>query len=482
MLTAAARPALVVCVLSASCAISERPGAPWLGTYFGGSAVDDCDAAATDGQGYVYLACHVTSRDLPGITRTELDPGDPMNAYVAKLTPRLDAIDWGVLLAGSGYDGAFAISVDQRGHAYVAGLTMSTDFPVTSNAFQKSYGGGEADAFFAEIDPDGELKHLSFLGGNGADRAFAIEIESNGSLLLGGATWSTDFPAAEREPAGGHADAFVSRLVLTSTPSLSTVVLGGRGYEKITGIAAGRRGSVFVSGFTESSDFPTRNALQSSLKGDADGFVAKLSAQNLEVDYATFIGGSSSDAIWGIDLLGDGRPVVAGATKSSDLPTTPNAPQRSHAGGEDAFIAILDSAWTRLDYCTYLGGSGDDSAAYDGPPIAIDDEDRVWVAGQTHSRDFPTFLAPQMEFSGGDGDGFVVMLDLVSGVQFASYVGGGGRDIAEGLALGPSRVWISGLTSSKNLPFPLTLQQTHGGGQFDSFLAGVPLPHRNAPQ
>ena len=85
-------------------------------------------------------------------------------------------------------------------------------------------------------------------------------------------------------------------------------------------------------------------------------------------------------------------------------------------------------------------------------------------------------------FGGGDGDGFVVMLDLVSGVQFASYVGGGGRDIAEGLALGPSRVWITGLTSSKNLPFPLTLQQTHGGGQFDSFLAGVPLPLRNVPQ
>ena len=165
MLTAAARPALVVCVLSASCAISERPGAPWLGTYFGGSAVDDCDAAATDGQGYVYLACHVTSLDLPGITRTELDPNDPMNAYVVKLTPRLDAVEWGVLLAGSGYDGAFAISVDQRGHAYVTGLTMSTDFPVTSNAVQKSYGGGEADAFFAEIDPHGELKHVSFGGG-----------------------------------------------------------------------------------------------------------------------------------------------------------------------------------------------------------------------------------------------------------------------------------------------------------------------------
>ena len=359
---------------------------------------------------------------------------------------------------------------------------MSPDFPATSNALQKSYGGGEADAFFAEIDPDGELIHVSFLGGSGTDRAFAIELVSNGSVLLGGATWSTDFPAAEQGPAGAaHADAFVSRLVLTSTPTLRTLVFGGREYEKITGIAADRRGGVFVSGLTESPDFPTRNALQRSLKGDADGFVAKLSGPNLELEYSTFIGGSSGDAIWGIDLLADGRPVVAGATKSSDLPTTPDAPQRSHGGGEDAFLAILDSAGTSLDYCTYLGGSGDDSAAYDGPSIVIDGEDRVWVAGQTHSADFPAVRAHQTYFGGGDGDGFVVMLDLVSGVQFASYVGGEGRDIAEGLALGPGRVWITGLTSSKKLPFPLVLQKTHGGGPFDSFLVGVRLPPQTAP-
>ncbi len=187
MPTPAARLALVICVLSASCAVSLQPeAAPWLGTYLGGSAADDCDAVATDGQGYVYLACHAASLDLPGITATEPDPDDPMNAYVVKLTPGLDAVEWGVLLAGSAYDGAFAIAAGPRGHVYVTGLTMSPDFPATSNALQKSYGGGEADAFFAEIDPDGELIHVSFLGGNGADRAFAIELESNGSLLLGG--------------------------------------------------------------------------------------------------------------------------------------------------------------------------------------------------------------------------------------------------------------------------------------------------------
>ena len=135
MLTPAARLALVICVLLASCAVSEQPEATWLGTYLGGSAGDDCDAVATDGQGYVYLACHVTSLDLPGITRTELDPGDPMNAYVVKLAPRLDAVEWGVLLAGSDYDGAFC---NRRGPAWTCLRDGLDDVPGFSRHVQRS--------------------------------------------------------------------------------------------------------------------------------------------------------------------------------------------------------------------------------------------------------------------------------------------------------------------------------------------------------
>ena len=156
----------VLC-LSCSQPLSKAPS--WLGTYVGGSLLDDCDAVATDRAGDVYLACHVVSVDLPGVTGAVPIPGDPMNAYVVKVTAQLDAVEWGVLLAGSQYDGAFDIAVDARGHVFVAGLTGSVDFPVTANALQTSYGGGEADAFFAEIDPEGKLLEVS-LGGGGRYR------------------------------------------------------------------------------------------------------------------------------------------------------------------------------------------------------------------------------------------------------------------------------------------------------------------------
>ena len=463
-------------VLCLSCLqpLSKAPSS-WLGTYVGGSLVDDCDAVATDDAGNVYLACHSISVDLPGLSNVEQIPEDPMNVYVVKLSAQLEAVEWGVLLAGSKYDGAFDIAVDARGHVFVAGLTGSVDFPVTANAMQNSYGGGEADAFFAEIDPEGKLLEVSFLGGSETDRAFALDLEADGTLWLGGATWSSDFPGLSNPslatPAG--ANAFVARVSSDGGTRIHSMILGGREYEKVTGIAVATDGQVFVVGLTESVDFPLVEPLQVSLKGSSDGFVAKFSAASLELLFSTFFGGAGADAVWGVDVMSDGRPVIAGTTSSKDLPITQDAFQRALAGTDDAFIASLASTGKSIDYCSYFGGSGEDSAGYDGRSIIVDGEDRVWLVGQTNSSDLPTFEALQGTF-GGDSDGFVARFDLGESLEFASFVGGAGRDIAEGLALGPrGTVWITGLTASSELPFALALQPTHGGGQFDCFLVGL---------
>ena len=245
----------VLC-LSCSHPLSKAPS--WLGTYGGGSLVDDCDAVATDDAGNVYLACHAISVDLPGLSNVEQMPEDPMNVYVVKLSAQLEAVEWGVLLAGSKYDGAFDITVDARGHVFVAGLTGSVDFPVTASAMQNSYGGGEADSFFAEIDPGGKLLEVSFLGGSETNRAFALDLEADGTLWLGGATWSSDFPGLSNPslatPAG--ADAFVARVSSDGGTRICSTILGGREYEKVTGIAVAADGQVFVVGLTESVDFP----------------------------------------------------------------------------------------------------------------------------------------------------------------------------------------------------------------------------------
>ncbi|MBI1355761.1 MAG: hypothetical protein GC160_15585 [Acidobacteria bacterium] len=438
--------------------------------------MDDCDAVATDHAGNVYLACHVVSMDLPGVADAVFVPDDPMNAYIVKLSAALDAIEWGMLLAGSRYDGAFDIAVDGRGHVFVAGLTASPDFPVTANALQKRYGGGEGDAFFAEIDPEGKLLEVSFLGGGGTDQAFTLEIE-DGTLWLGGATWSSDFPGvpnplAERP---GDADAFIARISSESEERVRSTLLGGREYEKVTGITAAEGDQLFAVGLTKSSDFPLVDSLQGVGGGAGNGFVAKLSKASLNVMFSTLVGGTGVDAVWGVDLLTDGRPVVAGSTNSTDLPTTEDAFQRTNGGADDAFLAVLAATGKSIDYCSYFGGSGDDSAAYDGRPIVVDPENRIWFVGQTVSENLPTRHALQAA-PGGDSDGFIARLALDGTLDFASYLGGEGRDIAEGLSLSPTgRVWITGLTASNVLPFPLTLQRSHAGGRFDCFLVGLQL-------
>ena len=463
---------VLVCV---NCAHPPSRVPSWQGTYVGGSLVDDCDAVATDRAGNVYLACHVVSVDLPGITDAASNPDDPMNASVVKLSAQLDAFEWGVLLAGSQYDGAFDLAVDARGHVFVVGLTSSADFPVTANALQRNYGGGEADAFFAEIDQDGKLLEVSFLGGSDTDRAFGLELQ-DGTLWLGGATWSSDFPGIT-DPSHGipaDANAFVARLSPQGETRVRSTIIGGRGYEKVTGIVATGDGQLFVVGLTESVDFPLAEPLQEVYGGSGDGCVAKLSTTSLELLFSTFVGGTAEDAVWGMAMLSDGRPVIAGTTRSEDLPTTEDAFQPRLAGADDAFIARLDSTGQNFDFCSYFGGSGADSAAYDGRPIAVDGEDRVWLVGQTTSSDLPTRAALQ-ETPGGGSDGFVARLDLGESLEFATYLGGEGRDIAEGLALSPTgTAWISGLTDSKKLPFPLPLQPNYGGGKFDSFLVGLP--------
>lgn len=474
-------------VLTIRCAGSlPHAGLPsWHGTFIGGSAIDDCDDVAVDREGSVYLVCHVTSRDLPGISVADDASDSGMNAYVIKLAPDLSRVDYAVLLAGNAYDGAFAVAVNQEGHAFVAGLTGSRDFPVTANALQPAYGGGEADAFLVELDPAGVTIHATYLGGSDTDQAFALQLEDNGSLLVGGATWSTDFPGlSSNDTAGkGDADAFIARVTLGDAPSVRAITLGGGKYEKVTGIAANREGDVFVAGLTESPDFAVLHALYPTLQGPGDGFVAKLARDNLEPLYTTLVGGSGADAVWGIDLLNDGRPVIAGGTDSPDLPTTPGVPQQKLGGEGDAFVAVLGPDGSRVEYCTYLGGSGEDSVGFDGSVVRVDSTDHIWIAGLTASTDFPTAAALQPQYGGGDQDGFVAALHIEAGLKFATYVGGDGRELAEGLTLASDgAVWVTGLTNSQRLPFPLTFQSTYAGGRFDSFLVRIgPQPAATDP-
>ncbi len=189
--------------------------------------LDDCDDIAADSN-YLYFACH--SAHAPGLA-----PANPANtdAWVAKLERRTGKLLYLTQLGGEGTDVALRVKIDRRGDAYVTGLTGSRNFPVTPNAVQRSYGGGPSDAFFAEIGSAGQILYCTYLGGPDGDEGNGIAFSRDGSVFIGGRTWSADFPGAKRRfGKGGKSDLFVARLKSGEPAIRGALILGGAGEEK----------------------------------------------------------------------------------------------------------------------------------------------------------------------------------------------------------------------------------------------------------
>src|SRR5262249_55820429 len=156
-----------------------------------------------------------------------------------------------------GNDGATSVAVDSSGNLYVTGVTLSTDFRI-ANALQATHGGGLFDAFVAKLSPAGnQLIYSTYLGGSGEDRAFRIAVDSAGNAYVTGDTNSTDFPAANavQRANGGGLDAFVAKLNPSGTQLLYSTYLGGSGIDGATGISLDASGGAYVTGFTNSTNF-----------------------------------------------------------------------------------------------------------------------------------------------------------------------------------------------------------------------------------
>ena len=431
--------------------------------------LDDCDDVAADAHS-LYFACH--SAHAPGKA-----PANPpnMDAWVAKLDRRTGRTLYLTQLGGDAVDIADRIKVDSRGHAYVTGFTGSRDFPVTPNALQRVYGGGASDAFLAEIDPDGRVVYASYLVGNQADQGDGIALAPNGDVWIAGTTWSPDFPnVTHRFGSLGKGDAFVSRLRPPDATVHSAILLGGSNPEKLTGIALGDR-SVFVTGYTESPDFPLVRPFKPRLGGPSDAFLIALPAGLESITFSTYLGGSRDDSSWGVALDPQGNPVVAGITESDDLPVTPGAPQPRRAGQADAFLMKLDPSGQKMLLATYYGGSGLDHAGYDGGNIAVARSGTIWMAGLTSSPDLIVPGAYHPRYGGGEQDGFLIALSPRGKLCYGTYIGSTARALLEGVTFADSETVVYAVGTvirpiEKNSP-PPSPQEKYG-----MFVVGLETP------
>ncbi|MGI9103240.1 MAG: choice-of-anchor D domain-containing protein [Terriglobales bacterium] len=477
-------------------------------TYLGGNDFDNATSIAADASGNVYVTGVTSSLNFPTSNAVQPSKGGSSDVFVAKLDPTGASLIYSTYLGGSGWDSAASIAVDADGNAYITGTTNSMDFPVTASAYQPSPVSPYNDVFVTKLSATGSsLLYSSYLGGSADEQGQGLALDANRNVFVVGATQSSDFPVtagAFQSALQGSGKAFLAEVDTSQSGGASLVYstyFGGTGYEIAWGVAVDSQGKALIVGQTSSSDLPMKNAYQTTLKGSANAYLAKLDttqAGPAGLLYSTYLGGNSYDYATAIAVDGNGFAYVGGGATSPDFPTTAGAYQAAPPHGTgDAFVAKIDPSQSgagSLLYATLLGGN-ESSGYLSGELVSgmvVDTLGNAYVTGYTASQDFPLVSA----FSNGftqqtcsyyqsyyyyvsytcGNAGFYTELRADGRALLASsYVGAGGYDSGNAIAAdGAGNVYVSGNSAGF---FPVTpgAYQTVFGGTSDAFVVKIAL-------
>lgn len=356
-------------------------------------------------------------------------------------------LDYSTCLGGDWGDMGVAIAVDGSDYAYVVGTTNSENFPKRN--YYQTYQ-GSMDVFVTRLAPAGNsLVYSTFLGGSGYDSPGAIAVNAGGQAFVTGYTNSGNFPILNQyQGPQGYNDVFVTKLGPTGALLYSTY-LGGPGSDGGWGIAVDGNGQAYVTGETQSGDnFPTTtNAFQEEAGSNYDAFVTKLSAAGNTLVYSTFLGGREIDVGRSIAVDSSGHAYVTGQTASANFPSLNT--YQGFKGVVDAFVTKLSPLGDALIYSTWLGGGLGDV----GFDLAVDNSGHAYVTGWTNSISFPTQNAYQGEKWAGY-DAFVTKLGPAGNtLVYSTFLGGEGDDWGRAIALdGKGSAYVAGSTNSGDFP------------------------------
>lgn len=329
-------------------------------TYVGGHNADAVHALALMPGGAIRITGFTNSVDFP-VTSGGYDTtynGSPGDMFVATLTSSGSAITSGTFIGGNVNEAPSSIVLDGVGNACISGLTSSTDFPTTGAAYDRTYNGGQDDAFIVKVSPgDNALLYSTYIGGTGQDEATDIDLGPDTYVAFTGFTSSRDFPftpnAYRGFYGGGAADGFVCRLDITGNTLAYSTYIGTSSDEYAYGIVAAADGRIFVCGSTVADSFPTTSDAYDRVhkRNTFDCFVLALSSAGNVLDYSTFVGGSDRDVANDLKLIAPNTVYFCGITKSPDYPMGLNRFDdtlgRVRTGNEqilsyDAFVSKLD--------------------------------------------------------------------------------------------------------------------------------------------
>ena len=392
-------------------------------------------------------------------------------------------------IGGKMDDVAFAIAVDDDGCAYVTGKTNSTKddlFPVTTGPcedYNKTYGNYYSDVFVAKVKADGTgLEYCGYIGGELDDVGMGIAVDDNGCAYVAGYTQSNNtthgFPATTRfgeiHPWQSYiSDTFVAKVSADGTRLEYCGYIGGTGEDQANAIAVDASHCAYVTGCSKTIDgsFPVSGDLGTENQGNNDVFVAKVNASGTALEYCGFIGGSGDDSARGIAVDTGSCAYVAGNTYSSDFPFK-NGPSTTYGSGSNAFIAKISEDGSELVYCGYIGGKGGDY----GRAVSVDPWGCAYITGQTSSTavNFPAIVGPCLQ-NKGLSDAFIAKVNADgTKLEYCGFIGGSNYDFASGIAVeDDGSAYITGYTSSNNMPVVGDPDTSYGGGKYDAFVAKV---------
>jgi hypothetical protein len=394
------------------------------------------------------------------------DPSDPLrdNPY---------AVSWSTFLGGGDNDYAHGLVLDQNGNPVVTGYSRSANFPVTPGAYDLTEA-GSYDVIVAKLNATGTaLLWATFIGGDLEDRAFDLELEADGRVVVCGHSYSQNFPitaTAFDHTLGGERDAFVAMLSSGGDHLLWSTYLGGSDLDRLWDLALDSEGRPIVVGETFSADLPTTpNVFDSSPGTLPDAFMTKMDIRGSSLVWSTYVGGNSSDQITRVVLTSTGNPVVSGNTASTDFPTSPGAFDRSYNGSDDCFIASFDPDAVTLLYGTYLGGPGSDM----GNALALAPGDEPVAAGSTSASGYPVTAGAYDRTFNGVRDIFVTRINSTgSALVFSTLIGGNDLDEPFAMAVDPSGCPVlTGGISSADYPTTSDAFDRTYGGSGDAFLS-----------
>jgi len=388
------------------------------------------------------------------------------------------AIVRSTFLGGNGADIGYGIAVDLQGFTYVTGSTNSVaGFPAVG-CFQCPPVRGPLDAFVTKFVPGGAgFVYSTYLGGAGTDAGYSIAADPAGNAYVTGITNSLNFPLAgpAMPPGGGPWDAFVTALSPVGFPIYSTY-LGGANADIGYGIAVDTAGDAYVTGMTQSLNFPVLNCLQCANQGGQDAFVTGFNPAGVLL-FSSYLGGRGNDIGYGISLDANREIGVTGSTTSPNFPVL-FCPQCALAGGSDAFASTLvfPGGPLFLKWSTYWGGTANEA----GYGITLSGPGQGWITGYTTSHNFPVTPNCVQCIYAGNQDAIVVNFN-VAAVPFSDFLGGAGVDTGRGIAEGnpgaPGVVYLTGDTTSLNFPVvnPLPVVGAANNGGDDAFFAEYTL-------